>query len=198
MQMSYYNPTTLHDLLMNTLLGFVLLFTVAILLINPTAGMKTKAEFVVYVTWADKCDSDVDTWLEDPTGKIAHFRQKDINLMHLDRDDLGRSNDVVYVNGRKIEFIYNEEKTSIRGFIAGEWVLNIHLYNKKEWKEPVKVNVRIDRLNPVVQTIFTKEIILNTTGEEVTVTRFTMTADGQIVEWDDTPKKLIQMVSPPN
>lgn len=192
---SYYNPTTFHDLLMNSLLGFVLLFTVAILLINPTnkkADIETKAEFVITVTWDKGNPADVDTWLEDPTGKIAHFRQKDVGLMHLDRDDLGSLNDIVYVNGVKIEYPYNQELTSIRGFIPGEWVLNLHLYNKHDFTGPVKVTVRIDKLNPVNKTIFVKEIILQNGGEEVTVTRFTMTADGDILRWDDLPKNLIE------
>ena len=196
---SYYNPTTLHDLLMNTLLGFVLLFTVAILLINPDSGKKidTKAEFVIAVTWPDDSVADVDTWLEDPEGAIAHFRQKDIHLMHLDRDDLGKSNDVVWVGGHKIVYPFNQELTSIRGFVPGEWVLNVHLYNKKEHKGPIKVSIRIDKLNPNTATIFTKTVILNNTGEEITVTRFTMTADGDIVDWDDLPKNLIQTASAP-
>ena len=186
---------------MNTLLGFVLLFTVALLMISPVkkkADIETKAEFVITVTWDKGNPCDVDTWLEDPTGKIAHFRQKEVGLMHLDRDDLGFINDVVFVNGRKIEYPYNQEITSIRGFIPGEWVLNIHLYSKHgfetgtDYTGPVKVTVRIDKLNPSGKTIFIKEIVLHDTGEEVTVTRFTMTADGEILKWDDLPKTLIQ------
>ena len=195
MYKSYYNPTTLHDVLMNTLLGFVLLFTIAILLINPSkknADIKTKAEFVITITWIERCDSDVDVWLEDPAGKLVHFRQKEVGLMHLDRDDLGTANDVIYINGQKIEFIYNQEMITIRGFIPGEWVLNLHLYNKNSWAEQVKVSVRIDKLNPSSVTIFNKEIGLDTTGDEKTVTRFHMTAGGDILKWDDTPKQLIQ------
>lgn len=192
---SYYNPTTLHDVLMNTLLGFVLLFTVALLMISPVkkkADIETKAEFVITVTWPKGNPCDVDTWLEDPAGKIAHFRQKDVGLMHLDRDDLGSLNDTVYVNGVKIEYPYNQEITSIRGFIPGEWVLNIHLYGKHDWAGPVKVTVRIDKLNPTNKTVFIREITLRDPGQEETVTRFNMTADGAIIRWDDTPKTLIQ------
>ena len=191
---TFYNPTTLHDLLMNTLVGFVLLFTVAILLINPSkknADIKTKAEFVITVTWDLKCDSDVDTWLEDPAGNRLHFRSKELGLMHLDRDDLGTANDVTWVNGQRIKYEYNQELTTIRGFIPGEWVLNLHLYNKNEWERPVTVSVRIDKLNPTSVTVFNKEITLNETGEEVTVTRFHMTADGDILKWDSTPKQLV-------
>lgn len=195
MRKSYYNPTTFHDLLLNSLLGFVLLFTVALLLINPTnkkADIETKAEFVITVTWEKGNPCDIDTWLEDPIGNIAHFRQKDVGLMHLDRDDLGSSNDTVYVNGIKIEYPYNQELTSIRGFIPGEWVLNVHLYSKHDYSGSADVIVRIDKLNPYNRTIFVKKVTLNNTGEEVTITRFTMTADGEILKWDDLPKKLIQ------
>jgi len=198
---TYYNPTTFHDLLLNSLLGFILLFTVAILLINPVnkkADIESKAEFVITVTWDQSCDSDVDTWLEDPLGNIAHFRQKDVGLMHLDRDDLGYANDVVYVDGQRIIFPYNQEVTSIRGFIPGEWVLNVHLYNKNKWKGPVIVNVRIDKLNPVSRTIFISDVKLNEKGDEVTVTRFIMSAEGDILKWDDLPKNLIQLAPTPS
>ena len=192
---NYYNPTTFHDLLMNSLLGFVLLFTIAILLINPVnkkADIESKAEVIVTVTWDQRCDSDVDTWIEDPLGNIVHFRQKDVGLMHLDRDDLGKANDVVYVDGQRIVFQYNQEVTSIRGFIPGEWVVNVHLYNKNTWKGPVIVNVRIDKLNPTARTVFISDVKLNEKGDEVTVTRFSMAADGTLSNWDDLPKQLIQ------
>ena len=65
----YYNNTSFLDLLFNTLVGFVLLFIISFLLINPSlkkADIKTKAEFVITVTWSDNSHDDVDTWLQDP------------------------------------------------------------------------------------------------------------------------------------
>ena len=107
----YYNNTSFLDLLFNTLVGFVLLFIIAFLSINPSnkdADIKTKAEFVITVTWNVNCKDDVDTWLQDPAGNVLHFKQKDIGLAHLDRDDLGIINDrITLQDGSVIEYPYN-------------------------------------------------------------------------------------------
>ena len=191
----YYNNTSFLDLLFNTLVGFVFLFIVSFLLINPSikeADIKTKAEFVITVTWNDNSLDDVDTWLQDPVGNVLHFRQKDIGMAHLDRDDLGTINDVIILDdGSRVEYPHNQELTTIRGFISGEWVLNTHMYSKRDIN-PTLVEVRIDKLNPSVQTLFYKKIAMKSKGEEVTITRFVMTSQGDIISWDELPKGLIQ------
>ena len=194
----YYNNTSFLDLLFNTLVGFVFLFIVAFLLINPSlkkADIKTKAEFVITVTWNDNSRDDVDTWLQDPIGNVLHFRQKDVGLAHLDRDDLGKVNDIITLDdGRRIEYPHNQELTTIRGFLTGEWVLNVHMYSKRD-PNPTLVEVRIDKLNPKVETLFYKKIVMKSRWEEVTVARFVMTEQGDIITWDDLPKRLLQLAS---
>jgi hypothetical protein len=197
----YYNNTSFLDLLFNTLVGFVLLFIIAFLSINPKnkdADIKTKAEFVITVTWNVNSKDDVDTWLEDPAGNVLHFRQKDIGLAHLDRDDLGFINDTITLqDGSVVEFPHNQELTTIRGFVTGEWVLNVHMYKKRD-ANPTLVEVRIDKLNPRVQTVLYKKIMMNQTWEEITVTRFVMSEQGDIISLDDLPKKLLKQAASRN
>ncbi|MGD9080078.1 MAG: hypothetical protein PVG96_12090 [Desulfobacterales bacterium] len=194
----YYNNTSFLDLLFNTLVGFVFLFIISFLLINPSikkADIETKAEFVITVTWDDNSIDDVDTWLQDPVGNVLHFNQKDVGLAHLDRDDLGTLNDTIILDdGRQIVYNHNQELTTIRGFLTGEWVLNVHMYNKRN-SNPTLVEVRIDKLNPKVETIFYKKIVMKRKWEEITVTRFVMTNEGDIISWDDLPKRLIEVSS---
>ncbi len=196
----YYNNTSFLDLLFNTLVGFVFLFIIAFLLINPSikkADIKTKAEFVITVTWSDNSQDDVDTWLQDPLGNVLHFRQRDVGLAHLDRDDLGKINDTITLDdGRRVEYPHNQELTTIRGFLTGEWVLNVHMYNKRDAK-PILVEVRIDKLNPKVETVFYKKVVMKSRWEEITVTRFVMTNQGDIIDWDDLPKTLVKIASLP-
>ena len=196
----YYNNTSFLDLLFNTLVGFVFLFIIAFLLINPSikkADIKTKAEFVITVTWSDNSQDDVDTWLQDPAGNVLHFRQRDVGLAHLDRDDLGKINDTLILDdGRRVEYPHNQELTTIRGFLTGEWVLNVHMYKKRD-ANPTLVEVRIDKLNPKVETVFYKKIVMKSRWEEITVTRFVMTNQGDIIDWDDLPKKLLMLASLP-
>ncbi|MDH3881726.1 MAG: hypothetical protein OES64_09250, partial [Desulfobacteraceae bacterium] len=83
---------------------------------------------------------------------------------------------------------------TIRGFLTGEWVLNVHMYNKRD-ANPILVEVRIDKLNPKVETVFYKKIVMKSRWEEITVTRFVMTNQGDIINWDDLPKTLVKIAS---
>lgn len=193
---TYHNATSFLDLLFNCVVGFVMLFIIAFLLVSPItqkkADIETKAEYVITVTWPDGNKNDVDTWLQDPRGKVMFYRNKDIGMAHLDRDDLGDINDIITLpNGTQIAYTHNQELTTIRGFVPGEWVLNLHLYNvRSQGNTPVEV--KMDKLNPIVQTVLLETIVLEQKGQEKTVSRFTMTSDGEIISWDKTPKELIQ------
>jgi hypothetical protein len=145
------------------------------------------------MTWSIECRDDVDIWLEDPIGNILYFRNKDTGLMHLDRDDLGYLNDTITMpNGETKVVKINQEIVTIRGFIPGEWVLNIHMYRKRDVGVPTVVNIRVNKLNPTVTIITEENITLVENWQEETVIRFTMAADGEILSTDDLPKKLIK------
>ena len=119
------------DLLFNALLGFVVMFVLAFLLINPIAksgAIDPKAEFLITLTWPDGLREDVDLYVEDPAGRLVWFRSREAGLMHLDRDDLGERNDVIEVAGRRVLNPLNLEIVSIRGILPGEYVVNLHLY----------------------------------------------------------------------
>jgi hypothetical protein len=195
MSRKYYSNTPFLDLLFNALIGFVMLFFLAFMLIQPkakTGDIVTKAEFVITVTWEDNSEDDVDTWLQDPLGNILYFGQRDIGMAHLDRDDLGALHDVVMLqDGRTVEYPYNQELTTIRGFIEGEWTLNLHMYNKRD-PNPTEVMVRIDKLNPTVQTLFLETFVMERRWEEITVARFTMTEQGETIDWNNLPKSLVE------
>ncbi len=85
--------------------------------------------------------------------------------------------------------------TPIRGFIPGEWILNMHMYKKRD-EGPTTVTVQIDKLNPKVTTILFKEIIMTEAWEEITVTRFEMTSQGDIIDLDDLPRRLVKVDKP--
>jgi len=200
-QKIYHSDVAFLDLLFCTLVGFVFLFTCAFLMITiekKKAEIKTKAEFIITLTWADSNASDIDVWLEDPLGNVLYFSSKEVGLMHLDRDDLGRLNDTITLkDGTWVSYDHNQEIVTIRGFIPGEWTLNIHLY-RKAGKGPVPVEIKMDKLNPY-KTIIYKKFTMNKDWEEVTIKRFTMTNDGSILAMNELPKTLVQTksISPP-
>ena len=119
------------DLLFNTLIGFVLLFFIAILFLNPEeeqAKVDLDAQYVITVTWPDNVPDDVDTWIEDPKGQVAWYRNRNAGLVHLDRDDRGMLNDTIMINGKRVANPLNQEVVAIRGIVPGEYTVNLHYY----------------------------------------------------------------------
>jgi len=192
------DSTPFVDLLFNLLLGFAFLFIISFLMIQPIlkkAEVHTQAEYIITVTWPLDNRDDVDTWLEDPLGNLVWFNNKEAGLAHLDRDDLGDANDtIILADGSVIKYPYNQELLTIRGFIGGEWTLNVHMYSKLE-REPTIVRVTMDKLNPKLKPILAKDILLEARGHEVTAARFEMSSNGDILSLNDIPKGLITLKS---
>ncbi len=181
------------DLLFNALLGFVVMFVLAFLLINPvaeTGAVDNKAEFLITLTWPDGRREDVDLYVADPEGRLVWFRRREAGLMHLDRDDLGRSNDVIEVGGRKVINPVNQEIVSIRGIASGEYVVNLHLYRDDRGK-PVPAKVKVEKLNPKVQLVFYGDVTLRKRGEERTALRFSVRSDGTVREVNRLAKSIV-------
>jgi hypothetical protein len=184
------------DLLFNALLGFVVMFVLAFLMINPIAksgAVDAKAEFLVTLSWPDGRSEDVDLYVEDPVGNLVWFRQREAGLMHLDRDDLGRSNDVIRIAGREIVHPLNQEIVSIRGVQPGEYVVNLHLYRAAAEARPVPATLKVEKLNPRVQVVFYGEIVLGRQSEERTAVRFSVRADGGVRDINELPKALVPL-----
>jgi hypothetical protein len=184
------------DLLFNALLGFVVMFVLAFLMINPiarTGAVDAKAEFLVTLSWPDGRSEDVDLYVEDPAGNLVWFRAREAGLMHLDRDDLGRSNDVIRVGGREIVHPLNQEVVSIRGVQPGEYVVNLHLYRAASDARPVPATIKVEKLNPKVEVVFYGEVVLARPSEERTAVRFSVRADGDVADVNQLPKALVPL-----
>jgi hypothetical protein len=190
------------DLLFNALLGFVFMFAVAVIFMNPiakTGVIDTKAEYLITVTWPDGNPSDVDTWTQDPGGNLIWYAAKESGLMHLDRDDTGTTRDVITVNGATVYNPLNQEIVSIRGIVPGEWTVNIQLYaydpgdlssDGSDETTPIPVTVKVEKVNPTVRVVFYDTLELRGQGDEVTAVRFTIKPDGDITDVNQLPKKL--------
>jgi len=198
---SYNSNTSFLDILFNTLVGFVLLFIIAFLLISPVKKKKEieqKAEYVITVTWPGKLSDDVDSWLEDPTGKVMYFRKREVGLMHLDRDDLGTLNDSQFVPGIGfVNYPFNREITTIRGIMPGEYVFNVHLYRKTSIDGSIPVTVILEKLNPHVKLLYSKTVKLGAFWQEETIIRFVLDVDGEVTESYFIHKPLVEKVIGP-
>ena len=181
------------DLLFNVLLGFILLFFVAILFLSPaekTGLVDIEAEYVISVTWPDGAAEDVDVYVEDPTGELTWFRNRNGALVHLDRDDRGALNDTMEVDGREVVNPLNQEVAAIRGTLAGEYTVNLHWYDG-ESDAAVPVSVTVARVNPVYTVAYHGTTTLPAKGAEATAVRFTVGGDGAVGDVNRLPKPLV-------
>jgi hypothetical protein len=185
MSARYGSNLSFNDVLFNALLGFVVLFVLALLLINPItkkSDIPAKAEIMIIVEWDDESSDDIDTWVKGPLmGAPISFQNKHSGMMHLDRDDLGRTSDTMIIDGEKIVIKVNREVVTMRGIVAGDYYINIHVYNKATGSEVTKYTVTLLDVNPykevyVIQGEVTKR------GDIVRLPGFTLNEEGEVVK----------------
>lgn len=192
---TYNTNVAFLDLLFNTLLCFAALFVVAFVLVNPISDEKkidVHADFLITVFWPEDIVDDVDVYIKDPQGDVVYFGNKETELIHLDRDDLGGQHDAIETEFGRIEYKENREIITIRKVIPGEYIVNLHMYSKRNSK-PNPVTVQIDKINPF-STVFLKTIVMERSGEEKTVCRLTLNSDSEVVSISYLPKRIVRDV----
>jgi hypothetical protein len=171
------------------------LFFISLLMMNPEAKegkVESKAEFIISVSWPDNHPDDIDLYVEDPLSNVVWYHQREAGFMVLDRDDRGGANDFIMVSGKKVLSPIRQETVSIRGIVAGEYTVNINHYLATA-REPVPVQVKVEKVNPIVDVVFYDTVILNKTGQERTAVRFRVAEDGSVTDINHAEKSLIQL-----
>ena len=189
------------DLLFNLVIGFVYLFVIAFILINPVAkkgDVIKKAEYMIVLEWNHEYNDDVDLWVKDPAGNVVSFLQKSKGLMHLEKDDLGHSNDIID-KGSQTKVIYlNREVLTIRGTIEGEYQVMAHVYNRKFTMKdgaarqdlPGFLEITVIKINPYVETYYAK-VPYTETGQNISLVRFSVGADDAYLGHNNNPSDFI-------
>ena len=181
------------DFLFILLLAFISMFILALLLINPItkkSEIERKAEYIITLEWDDKSHDDIDIWIEDPVGNILSFRNKVAGLLHLDKDDLGQINDIIYLpDGTRQIVELNREVATFRGWTKGEYVVNVHMYTKRS-NGDAWIKVTMLRVNPY-RLLWEENRLISHHGEEITIRRFTLNQQGDITKTNTTEKLLI-------
>ena len=193
--LKYSSNLAFIDLLFNLILGFAFLFIVAFLLINDpteTADIEANVEYMITMSWEGEKDIDLDLWIEGPSGLVG-FRDPSQGFMNLDRDDLGHRTDTIFAGTDKMEVVHiNQEIINIRGYQAGEYVINGHYFFTKEPKEKRRTTaeVKVIKLNPFEEVWQgTKEFEFR--RQELTFVRFEMTPEGRYTNMHDLQKHLV-------
>jgi len=183
------------DVCINLVLVFAVLLRLSMVMANAEQQKNhqtTHAAFLVKINWPSESKDDVDLYVSDPLSQIVYFRQKQIGLMSLDRDDTGREQNMVTLpDGRVVQSQFNEEQVNIRGIVEGEYVVNVHMYRKTD-ALPTKVEVALFKSGAGGDMEIHKQMVtLTTEREEETAFRFTLTRDGGAVDVNRLPKHFV-------
>lgn len=185
MSSRYDSNLSFNDVLFNALLGFVVLFVLALLLINPItkkSDIPAKAEILIIVEWDNESPDDIDTWVQGPMmGAPISFQNKHSGSMHLDRDDLGRTSDVMMIDGERIVIKINREVVTMRGIAKGDYYINIHVYNKPGNSEPTKYTITLLDVNPY-REVYVMQGEVTARGDIVRLPGFTLDEEGEVTD----------------
>lgn len=185
------------DMLFNMLIGFVGLFILAFIHINPIAKagkIDPVTEILITHTWNDESLTDMDIWVEGPLDTIIGYPRKEGGYMQLDRDDLGGRNDTFVVNGELQTVKRNIETVTINKVIPGDYYVNIHFFGTTTNSNSVEIStIEIFDMNPF-QMIFNGSVEAKF-HEEITVVAFSVDERGNIFNVDTTVSKQIRSKS---
>jgi hypothetical protein len=174
------------DLLFNVLVGFVFLFIIAFILINPITkkdNIIVPAEIMIVLKWPDGIDVDMDLWVKDPANNVVGYRHVNGGIMHLDRDDLGMKSESVIVDDKEIVMTLNREVITLRGIVPGEYKISVHYYRDGEKDSQVAVipvTVEVTKINPY-SVIFSQTINYDSEGQTKNFYKFELNAQGRVI-----------------
>ena len=187
------------DLLFNLLVGFVYLFIIAFILINPIQkkqDVPKKAEFMVVIEWPYKFNDDIDLWVKSPDGKTVSFVKKEAGIMNLEKDDLGVANDstVDEYGQRKVIYI-NREVITIRGILAGQYQVAAHVYSMRPKNDTLKdipqvIRFKLIKINPYKEQIILEKFY-NMRGQVISLAKFWVDEDGKFVKYNTLENNIV-------
>jgi hypothetical protein len=196
----YKSTLAFVDLLFNILLGFVFLFVVAFLLINPVAkraDIEQPAQYMITMTWPDHSKDDIDLWVKDPVGNTVFFMTREAGFLSLDRDDLGIINDSVIVNGQPVEVELNREVVTVRGIVPGPYLVSAHYYRlRSELVEDIPVTIEVVRLRPYT-VVYKQTKTMRQQSEIKNFYQFTIHNDGSFGEVVEPSGSAVSIESKP-
>ena len=172
--------TVFRDVIMLALAGFVAMVLLLLPHLNPPGeaakeNTQPPGNVIVEMRWPDELDADVDLWVEAPGDIPVGYSNKGGKFFNLLRDDLGKRADAT---GMNYEVSYS------RGVPAGEYTVNVHLYRNTTGVFPIPVTVVTSvkkSSKESARQLLASNIELTREGEELTVYRFKLSEQGDLV-----------------
>jgi len=167
--------TTVKDLLFILAMSVVVLMILIASMVRETTTTKTQTDdqnsVMFEIAWPPG-PWDVDLWVLPPSGEPVGYSNggsKEVNLL---RDDLGELNDPLPVN---------YEVTFSRGFVPGQYSMNVYLYSPHGGELPLTVTGRVlVRTKKREVVIWTGSVQLRSQDHQVTMVSFVLSSDGTI------------------
>ena len=163
------------DLLFALVVGFMAMACLAVVAKTTPQEAGTKVgDLTIEMQWPMGSESDMDLWVRSPGDKPIGYSRKTGKVCDLIRDDLGALHDAA---SRALEMV------ACRKAPAGEYVVNAHAYAFLE-KAAIPVRITVRRQRPgqnATETLLTKTTTIDHNGQEVTIARFTLNPDGDLV-----------------
>ena len=169
------------DLLFNLLLSFVVLFFLAFLMITKKdeeekANTQNDNHILVMMRWST--NNDIDLCVRLPDGRRVGYNNRDEPPVHLDVDVV-RWRQYQDGYGNEHTITTNEEITTIRDVLAGEYVVNIHYYSKAGLEDPTtEVEILIQDVQHR-KVLFAGTKTVTVPNIETHVVRFTVNDEGE-------------------
>ncbi|MEK7545931.1 MAG: hypothetical protein AAB554_02530 [Patescibacteria group bacterium] len=142
------------------------------------SSIETDGLYAIVATWPAEVNDDIDLYVQDPSGNIIFYASATAELMHLEYDDRGDVGDTAMTSSGEVRVDINRERAIIRGGMAGEYAVNVHMFAKRH-ASPTTVRVALYRLRGDDTEVLAKEVVLKLDGDEVTAFRFTLSAEGE-------------------
>ena len=175
-----------------------LLMLVAILFLLKTEEQKTKSRppnviYEIVLPWDGESEEDLHLYVQSGSGHRVYFNNREGgqgSLISLDHDALGKSRNNSLGQGQEGTVVkFNEEIVSFRGITSGENIVTVHVYSKRD-EQPIKASIKLIKIKPFKE-IVVKEKFFEATGQEKTAFRFKTDAEGNILDINELPAKLV-------
>lgn len=170
------------DFAFNLIIALIALFILSIMMLNPPkqeSSTKKEAKYLIVMRWQDGSNHDVDLWIQYGE-RIVGFPMRQFQHLSLERDDLGPDDTTNLLHFTPL----NEEIIAIRSFQEGWYTVNAHWYRKRDDGQVPIVRWAIISILDNNKIIDQGGVVFAEQGQELTLVRFYMKANGEINFFD--------------
>ena len=142
---------------------------------HPAEQSKQQGNVIVELYWNDAYNTDVDLWVKAPHDIPVGYSNKGGRLFNLLRDDLGKNK--TDVSGKNMEI------ATSRGILAGEYIINAHLFRLGDGKLPLPIKAVVSvkaHDDDSAQQLFSVDTKLYRECQEKTLIRFWLDSKGNL------------------